>query len=541
MGDRQIPGRLLESLKSWAVALLAVLPLLVVYLWSAGQVQEQEFRTTAQLNAFECVGSSEPCVPVWVLRPEPYMEGSLVRFRVIGTRPSGKVSREKDAKLPRWAHDLAVEAWQSRKGAVRWVSKPGHSAIRTAVFMDDTVHVGQAPVRGQYPDVPWEHLLVLFVFSLFMLLLPPRPVPVIMSFVAFFYLANGMFGYRADAEPDWIYSFSHIYEGTDTALVVVWFLTAAISLFISISYALNRFKGWCRTLKEHRIAYTYVLPAILGMGILVLVPFAFGVTLGFFNHCKGDYTFVGLRNFWEILSGGGASITNPLNFWFTLGVTLMWTFLNVLLHVSIGLGLALLLKNPLLKMRSVYRVLLILPWAMPNYITALMWKGMFQQQYGAVNILLDKLGLGGVSWFSSFWTAFTANVVTNTWLGFPFMMVVSLGALQSIPTSLYEAADVDGASSWQKFWNITLPLLRPALFPAIVMGSIWTFNMFNVIYLVSGGEPGGSTDILITEAYQWAFKRGERYGLAAAYAVLIFIILLLYSWFAQKLTEQKLD
>ena len=285
----------------------------------------------------------------------------------------------------------------------------------------------------------------------------------------------------------------------------------------------------------------YVVPAMLGMSVLVLVPFAAGLALGFFAHCNGNFAFVGLRNFWEILSGGGAAITHPLNFWFTLGVTLMWTLFNVVLHVGIGLGLALLLKDPLLRMKGVYRVLLIIPWAMPNYITALMWKGMFQQQYGAINVLLDSLGIGSISWFSTFWPAFMANVITNTWLGFPFMMVVSLGALQSIPTSLYEAAEVDGASKWQQFRLITLPLLRPALFPAIVLGSIWTFNMFNIIYLVSGGEPGGSTDILITEAYQWAFKRGERYGLAAAYAALIFVVLLVYSKMANRLTRAGED
>jgi arabinogalactan oligomer / maltooligosaccharide transport system permease protein len=182
-------------------------------------------------------------------------------------------------------------------------------------------------------------------------------------------------------------------------------------------------------------------------------------------------------------------------------------------------------------------VLLILPWAVPNYITALMWKGMFHQQFGAVNQLLAALGLEQVSWFSGFWTAFTANVVTNTWLGFPFMMVVCLGALQSIPNDLYEAAEVDGAGRWYQFSRITLPLLKPALLPSVILGSIWTFNMFNVIYLVSGGEPGGSTEILITEAYRWAFIRHERYGLAAAYATLIFLILLGYTLITNRLTK----
>lgn len=289
--------------------------------------------------------------------------------------------------------------------------------------------------------------------------------------------------------------------------------------------------------REHRIAMAYIVPAALGMIVLVLVPFAVGIVLGFFNHCEGRFEYVGLANFTDILSGGGTSVTDPLNFWFTLGVTLLWTSLNVVLHVSIGLGLALLLKDPLLKGKGVYRVLLILPWAVPNYITALMWKGMFHQQFGAVNQLLGVFGFDKVSWFSHFWTSFTANVVTNTWLGFPFMMVVTLGALQSIPQDLYEAAEVDGASKWYQFSRITLPLLRPALVPAVILGAIWTFNMFNVIYLVSAGEPAGSTDILITEAYRWAFIRHERYGLAAAYATLIFLILLAYSLLTNRVAK----
>ena len=98
---------------------------------------------------------------------------------------------------------------------------------------------------------------------------------------------------------------------------------------------------------------------------------------------------------------------------------------------------------------------------------------MFHRQFGAINALLEAVGIGGISWFSQFFTAFAANVVTNTWLGFPFMMVVTLGALQSIPRDLEQAASVDGASGWQRFWHITLPLLKPALLPAVVLGSVW--------------------------------------------------------------------
>ena len=200
---------------------------------------------------------------------------------------------------------------------------------------------------------------------------------------------------------------------------------------------------------------------------------------------------------------------------------------------------ALQLRQRWLVGKGVFRMLLILPWAIPNYITALIWHGMFQSEYGAVNGILNIFGIDNVSWFSSWATAFAANVTTNTWLGFPFMMVVALGALESIPRDMYEAAEVDGASSWQRFHHITLPPLAPALAPAVVLGAIWTFNMFNVIYLVTEGRPGGSTDILVTEAYKWAFERGERYGLAAAYATLIFLILLLLTIFGTRVTRRS--
>ncbi len=286
-------------------------------------------------------------------------------------------------------------------------------------------------------------------------------------------------------------------------------------------------------------AYAYVLPAASGLLVLVFIPFAAGLGLSFFHHHEGHYTFVGLQNFWDILGSRDYLITEPMNFYFTLAVTLLWTVCNVTLHVSIGLVLALVLKDPLLKLKGIYRVLLIVPWAVPNYITALIWKGMFHRQFGAVSALLSAMGIKPISWFTHFSTAFAANVVTNTWLGFPFMMVVTLGALQSIPQDLYEAAEVDGASRWAQFRHITLPLLRPALLPAIILGSVWSFNMFNIIYLVSGGEPGGSTDILVSEAYRWAFERHEQYGFAAAYSTLIFLFLLGYSAITRRVGKDE--
>ncbi|MCA9556830.1 MAG: sugar ABC transporter permease, partial [Myxococcales bacterium] len=141
-----------------------------------------------------------------------------------------------------------------------------------------------------------------------------------------------------------------------------------------------------------------------------------------------------------------------------------------------------------------------------------------------------------VAWFDSPLTSFATVLATNGWLSFPFMMVVSLGALQSIPSDLYEAARVDGASRWQQFRLVTLPSLKPALVPAVILSVVWTFNMFNIIYLVSEGQPGGATEILITDAYKIAFEQ-YRYGYAAAYATVIFVILLIYGTWQNRVTR----
>lgn len=287
---------------------------------------------------------------------------------------------------------------------------------------------------------------------------------------------------------------------------------------------------------QHRVAYTYMAPTLISVSLLVFVPFSIGLVLAFMRHDHGTFTWVGIDHFIQILYQQDYNITHPLNFYFTLAVTLLWTFVNVIFHTSLGLALALLLNTKGLYLKGIYRALLIIPWAIPNYITALIWKGMFNQNYGLINYCLQFVGVEPIAWMHGFWGAMSANVVTNTWLGFPFMMVVSLGALQSIPKDLYEAAHIAGASRWIQFKEITLPLLRPALLPAVILGSVWTFNMFNIIYLVSGGQPNGATDILITEAYRWAFEQ-DRYGYASAYSLIIFVILLGYASLTQKLSR----
>jgi arabinogalactan oligomer/maltooligosaccharide transport system permease protein len=301
--------------------------------------------------------------------------------------------------------------------------------------------------------------------------------------------------------------------------------------------------------KRHREAYAYVTPAMIGMLILVFFPFIYGITLSFtdsnlYNTDKTILdTWVGLKNYGEVLgdfqvfkSTDAGWVPNYQNFYWTFFFTVIWTVTNVAIGVSVGLVLALILNTKGLAGRPIYRVLLIFPWAMPNYITALIWKGMFHQQFGVVNQMLQLVGIEPVSWFEKPWTSYFTALATNGWLSFPFMMVVALGALQSIPADLYEAARVDGATKWQQFRSITLPSLKPALVPAIILSVVWTFNMFNIIYLVTAGEPGGSTEILITQSYKIAFEKYQ-YGYAAAYSTVIFAILLVYGWFQNRISK----
>jgi len=301
------------------------------------------------------------------------------------------------------------------------------------------------------------------------------------------------------------------------------------------------FRDFWQQAKQNKLAYYYILPAFIVMGLVVMYPFVYNLVLSFSNmnlsHFK-SWDLVGLRQYVKVFS-------DPM-FYSVLLKTIFWTVVNLTFHVVLGVGLALILNNPL-RGRAIFRTLLVLPWAVPQYITALTWRGMFNYRYGAVNLWLLKLnpvieklnhvleslfgaglGMPPYEWLSSPTGAFAAAIITNIWLGFPFMMIIALGGLQSIPQELYEAAEIDGASRWQQFKTITLPLIKPVMIPAVTLGVIWTFNNFNVIWLVSnGGNPSDSTHILVSYVYKAVFTH-YRYAYSAALSVVIFLILLTF-------------
>lgn len=285
---------------------------------------------------------------------------------------------------------------------------------------------------------------------------------------------------------------------------------------------------------KYAIPIMLVAPAALGLLVLIGYPLLWELNVSFTNMSLRNFKnpgflgldqgmFVGFENYIQVFTQPVLKLTG---FWQLFAQTILWTFINVFFHVSLGMALALML-NRKMRGKGFYRALIVLPWAIPQVIALLVWRTEYNFEYGAVNQLLGMIGLGPYPWLSDpFWN-FTAMVITNVWLGVPFMMVIILGGLQSISSDYYEAAEIDGASSRQAFRNITLPLLRPVLTPAIILGTVWTFNNINVPFFINQNELETS-DILVTALFRQAFQY-NRYGDAAAFAFVIFLLLLAFT------------
>ena len=322
---------------------------------------------------------------------------------------------------------------------------------------------------------------------------------------------------------------------------------------------------WERSRKA-RTAYLYILPAFVVMAIITFYPVMYQFWMSFtdfgprsINPNANTYkapTFVGLDNYLNILSGEvvkqDADLSN-FNFWRVLGFNLWWTFSNVIFHVSLGIVIAVVLNTEGLWFKRIYRSLYILPMVLPQLVIATIWRNMFDAQSGAVNLALGWFGhlfnvhpdSVHIRWLTQIEDpipgiplplSYFAMLIANIWLGWPFMTIVATGALQSIPKELYEAASIDGATKVQQFWSITLPLLRPAMVPATILGIITTFNLFHIIYFISEGGPLGRTEILVTQAYK--LIQGEAlYGIGAAFSVYMFLILGVISYITARISR----
>jgi arabinogalactan oligomer / maltooligosaccharide transport system permease protein len=294
-------------------------------------------------------------------------------------------------------------------------------------------------------------------------------------------------------------------------------------------------------------AYLYLVPAFLVMSVITLYPLLYQVWMSFTDYGiqnlrvgSAPPDWVGLRNYMDIL---GSTLSIP-NFWFLrlIAYNLWWAFANVAIHVVLGVGVAVLLNTKGLWFKRFYRAAFIVPVIIPPIIVATVWRNMYDPDAGAINLGLAAMGkvIGiapeafRIDWmrqvadpipFIPLPLAFFGMLVTNTWLGWPLNAVVATGALQSIPHELYEAAEMDGANGRQKFRNITLAYLRPAMIPYAIYGFVITFNLFHLSYFMSQGGPFGRTELLVTQAYRLVNEQ-RLYGVAAAFAVIMFFILL---------------
>jgi arabinogalactan oligomer/maltooligosaccharide transport system permease protein len=281
------------------------------------------------------------------------------------------------------------------------------------------------------------------------------------------------------------------------------------------------------------VPFMLIAPAFVGLIGLIIYPLLWELNVSFTNMSLRNLRdpgllglaqdmFVGVDNYVRVFT---KPVLQQATFFQVLWQTILWTVLNVTLHVLGGLGLALLLHRQM-RGKGIYRALIVLPWATPQIVALAVWRTELHSEFGMVNQLLANIGIDGPGWLiDPFWN-FVAMVMVNVWLGIPFMMVILLGGLQSIPADLYEAAEIDGASSRQSFRHITLPLLAPVLTPAIILGVVWTFNNFNVPFVINQNELETS-DTLVTGLFRAAFQY-NRYGFAGAYAFVIFAILLIF-------------
>lgn len=311
-------------------------------------------------------------------------------------------------------------------------------------------------------------------------------------------------------------------------ITIVYVVGGVILLEVILYFILERLLKW-----KYALPVMLLAPAIIGLSILIVYPLFWQLRISFTNMSLRAFKnpeFIGFTNYIRVFT---EPVLKQQGFWRLFWQTILWTFFNVLFHVSVGLGIALLLNREM-RGRGLYRALLILPWAIPQIVAVLAWRTEFNFEYGFMNLILKSIGLQPLSWMTDPTWNFVAMCITNIWLGIPFMAVILLGGLQSISSEYYEAAEIDGASAWAQFRNITLPLLRPVMVPAVILGTIWTFNNFNVPFFINQNELE-SSDILVTGLFRAAFQY-NRYGFSAAFAFVIFIILLAYSIFYLRAT-----
>ncbi|MBN9307341.1 MAG: sugar ABC transporter permease [Devosia sp. 67-54] len=277
----------------------------------------------------------------------------------------------------------------------------------------------------------------------------------------------------------------------------------------------------------NRTDYLYVLPALVVMLIVIAYPIYYTIDLSFFKTPPGlqlkDKVFIGLENYTAIL-------TSEV-FWRVTLNTIIWTLASTVVSFVFGLGSALALHRDFIG-RGVLRAILIIPWVISAVAASYIWKWIYHSDFGVIGAVLVELGLLSrpPNFIDSVNTVLPSLIVVNVWREFPFAMIMLMAGLQTVPDQLLRAAQVDGASAWQRFWHVTFPHLRSVSTVTVLLLAVANFNSFIIPWIMTGGGPSNASHIWITHIYELAFGR-QRWGVAAAYSVLLFIILMTLGYF----------
>ena len=281
--------------------------------------------------------------------------------------------------------------------------------------------------------------------------------------------------------------------------------------------------------KDTLISYAWSSPSLILIALMVVFPILYTGYISLTNmnvYHWFDFTIIGLENYIRAL------FVFDSGFLSALFATILWTVVNMILQLMIAFVLVSLLNIQKLKLRKLYKTLLMFPWAMPGYVSILLWKtGMFNTQFGLLNQWMEKLGQETVRWLSNDVSAFICCTVVNLWLALPFMIMIMDGAMQSIDRSYFESAILDGATWLDRTRYITIPAITPIISPAVIITVFTTFKQFDVVYLLTqqaGAKTGSGFHTILTYAYENAFITNN-YGYSSAISIIIFILLLVFS------------
>ncbi len=278
--------------------------------------------------------------------------------------------------------------------------------------------------------------------------------------------------------------------------------------------------------RDFALAYLLLIPLFLILFLLLAYPIASAVWITLQDKTIGMVgRFIGLENYRELL------FDDPF-FWQVVRNGFIFTVGSVLLKLLVGMVMALVLNQQLV-WRGLWRGLLLMPWVAPTVVTALSWRWILDLT-GVLNHILRELGLmtTSIPWLAQYGTALLSLILVNTWRGFPFFGITLLAGMQAIPQELYEAAEIDGASVWQRFRYVTVPSLRTVMLVVTILSIIWTFNDFSIVWLLTGGGPGHATDVFATYTYKLGFitsRLGYGQTVSVILAPVLIVIIMILS------------